>query len=140
MSTVVVVANVLPCNNKLRLLIVVFITTVFLAVTFYQSQEIKFSASKKIICGKFPKKSDIILDNEIWQVFHTSQGTFKLLNAYLDTKINKVKINCNGPSFNVTKIYCQYWHRGEDSPTVVVTREVQLLFPGLEFSRYNETR
>lgn len=83
------------------------------------------------ICSKLPSESEILIDNQIWQVFKTAEGDFKLLNAYFDSKTYVVKINSNGPVFNSSglKVYCQFWFEKSESPVIVEVLDFQKLFP-----------
>jgi hypothetical protein len=63
-------------------------------------------------CKPF-KTKHVFANNHIWQVMETSRGRVSLLNAYLDTRLNRkvVRINALGPNFNETfsNIHCQFW-------------------------------
>ena len=83
-------------------------------------------------CGQYPDEREIIYDNVIWQVFKTSGGSVKLLNAYLDTRFSQriVKINSSGPKLNLNKnsIFCQFWFEGHSKPYTVKASEIQSLW------------
>jgi hypothetical protein len=122
--------------NTLRskFLLTLFTGIIYLIYIFSASNSFYFNIERQtiILCGKKPLNSEIRFDHKIWQVLKTSQGNFNLLNAYLDTKINKVKINCNGPLFSedIPKIYCRYWYNGNANSTVKKFKELQRIFPG----------
>lgn len=74
------------------------------------------------ICGRYPSRRSLAIDQTIWQHFIMPQGVVKLLNAYLDTRLNQsvVRVNVNGIRLDVKNhtIYCQFWIEGADSPVI----------------------
>lgn len=75
-------------------------------------------------CGHFPKQSDILIDNVVWQLLEIPPNvSMKLLNAYLDTRTNQtlVRINSMGSHLNISHdtIFCQLWFDGKVEPVVV---------------------
>ena len=86
----------------------------------------------KSLCGKRLKESEIVKDNEIWQIMQTHCGTIKLLNAYLDLRwnISQIRIFASGPKLKDIKgvtIFCQLWYDGLDEPKVTIALNPILL-------------
>jgi hypothetical protein len=70
------------------------------------------------------------MENELWQVFETSNGTFKMFNAYYDTRKESVIrivsfINKVNPQ---VKTNCQLWYEGSSHPEIVETIEYLLMW------------
>jgi hypothetical protein len=120
---------------QLKMIRRIFISLVFMTVAFILfhvnalllGQKIKTGKSE---CGNLKKPSDVLVDNVIWQVLETSKGRVSLLNAYLDTRLNRkvVRINALGPNFNKTfsNIHCQFWFEDGKVKTVRVSTFISL--------------
>ena len=130
-------------DNKLKLLLIFLVAAICLVPTMLMNDSMKFKMLKpKVqICSKLPSESEILIDNQIWQVFKTAEGEFKLLNAYFDSKTYEVKINCNGPVFNTSrmKVYCQFWFEKSESPVIVAVLDFQKLFPSNVTGAFDKT-
>ena len=83
-------------------------------------------------CGRFPVDSDIIHDNEFWQILEMPNGFIKLFNAYLDERANKtvVRVNVHSHKLNISRdvIYCQFWFEDKRQPFVVRALNFTLLW------------
>lgn len=84
------------------------------------------------LCGRYPSKDDIAIDNKIWQILEMPKGSLKLLNAYLDTRHNEriVRVNANGVKLDIKKdkIFCQFWFDESSDPIVIKSSEYLLLW------------
>lgn len=82
-------------------------------------------------CDVYPKIfSSYPVENELWQVLETSNGTFKMFNAYYDTRkqseiIILSFINVVNPT---VKTYCQVWYEGVDKPIIVPAHKYQVIW------------
>jgi hypothetical protein len=88
--------------------------------------------TEEVTCGHFLNESEIIRDSEYWQEMKTSNGTVKLFNAYLDTRMDKtfVRVNVNSVDLNITNdtIFCQFWFEGQSKARVVKAQNFTLLW------------
>lgn len=85
-------------------------------------------------CVNYPESSRLHIENDYWQVLSTSNGTFKMFNAYYDDR-NAQKfyplvrilamINRVDP---VVTTHCQLWFQGFEKPLVVKTFEYRLMW------------
>lgn len=85
-------------------------------------------------CGRLPLLHEQRFENVYWQVLETSNGTFKMFNAYYDKRsfykddplirilafINRVD--------PVVKTFCQLWFAGINEPIVEAVFEYQLIW------------
>ena len=128
------IIKIIKYDKRLKLFIFFLVAAICSVQTLLIINSEKFTELKpKVqVCSKLPSESEILIDNQIWQVFKAAAGDFMLLNAYFDSKTYEVKINSNGPIFNSTglKVYCQFWFEKSDAPLVVQVSNFQKLFPG----------
>lgn len=84
--------------------------------------------------GRIPDRDKIFIENDYWQLLHTSNGTFKMFNAYYDNRAFFKKnplvrilafINRVDP---VVRTYCQLWFNGMTTPYTVETVEYKLIW------------
>lgn len=75
-------------------------------------------------CGRKPLLMELNIENNYWQVLETSNGTFKMFNAYYDNRSShKVQsvirilafINRVNP---IVRTHCQIWFDGVDEPII----------------------
>jgi hypothetical protein len=59
------------------LLIVAIICLIYMGTNWTQSSQ----------CGRYPQKSDILIDNVNWQVLQIPIGFVYILNAYMDKRL-----------------------------------------------------
>lgn len=84
-------------------------------------------------CGKFP--SDVILENNNWQILNTTNGTFKIYNAYYDNRSEfkeqpVIRIYALFNRINPKiQTYCQIWFKDLNEPVVVRPFEYKLTWP-----------
>lgn len=99
----------------------------------------RFAFKKRgpIICSRFPLLVYYIqFINTHWQVFHQTNGTFNLLNAFYDNRdaLKKTYIRILG-SANILEstikhcqIVCQLWFEGMDNPVISPVTEFRYLW------------
>lgn len=120
--------------NKYSLCLVCVTIFVFYGFTVIIGKENSISLSPK--CGQYPKTTDILNDNFMWQVLRNPNGNLFLMNAYLDLRWNKtVVINAIGAALNLTvkNIFCQYWFENRNEPIVVQAFRFQNLWRKRKF-------
>jgi hypothetical protein len=71
-------------------------------------------------------------ENEFWQLFKTTNGHFKLFNAYYDARSMSMKIS-DKPVIRIiafinrlnpsVKTFCQLWFKGIEQPLIVPVYE-----------------
>lgn len=82
-------------------------------------------------CGRYPKDSEVPIDNMMWQILRNPSGFLYLMNAYLDLRWNKtVVVNAIGAGLKLTvdKIFCQYWFEEQEQPIIVKALNLQSLW------------
>lgn len=81
---------------------------------------------QKVVINSSPKMERIY-----WQFLNTSDGYFKLLNAYYDVRTSDHMIRIisyiNRP-FPTVKTYCQFWYSDETFPFIVPVQEYKLMW------------
>ncbi|XP_072381051.1 uncharacterized protein [Diabrotica undecimpunctata] len=85
-------------------------------------------------CAKFILPLNIEYRNSYWQIQNTSNGTFLLFNAYLDTRSE----NTLGPTVRIVGMidrykinlptYCQFWFNDTNNPVIVKTYEHKIIW------------
>lgn len=114
-----------------KYLICLIVVTLFVVYTFNKTVANVNSISLSSKCGRYPKESDILIDNVMWQILKNHKRVLYLMNAYLDLRWNKtVVINTIGAGLNLTadKIFCQYWFEDTEQPIVVQALKFQSLW------------
>lgn len=83
---------------------------------------------------QLPGKDKIIVENKYWQLLHTSNGTFKMFNAYYDQRAYFKRaplvrilafINRVDP---VVETYCHLWFDNVEKPFIVKTLSYKLIW------------
>jgi hypothetical protein len=113
----------------------------FVLVILNTLDENKLHAATKyeVTCGRLPQKKDITIDNVIWQVLEIPKGFYKLMNAYMDARLNQtiVRVSVIGNWLNYTQdvIFCQFWFDDlpESQPIVVEATQFILMWPVCKF-------
>lgn len=77
-------------------------------------------------CGKFPELVDLEFDDLYWQIATTSNGTFRLIGAYMDARDSKegvsVKLLGVMDRMEPTVVtHCLLWFKGAKEPVIVKT-------------------
>lgn len=77
-----------------------------------------------VISNSYPR------ENELWQVLETSNGTFKMFNAYYDTRReSEIRILSFINVVNPTvKTYCQLWYAKIEDPIIVPVHKYQVIW------------
>lgn len=85
-------------------------------------------------CFDHPPLGELYIENEFWQVLETSNGTFKMFNAYYDNReaskvgpVIRILAYINQPFIEV-KTFCQFKFTGSRDPIVVETHEYRLMW------------
>jgi hypothetical protein len=86
------------------------------------------------MCGSYPSPRDLLVENNHWQVLETSDGTFKIFNAYYD----KRNYNQDDPVVRIlalvnrvkpkVKTFCQFWYKDITAPFSSETHEYKMLW------------
>jgi hypothetical protein len=119
-------------RKVILLLIAVIVCTIYMGTSWTQSSQ----------CGRYPQKSDILIDNVNWQVLQIPIGFVYILNAYMDARFNQntVKINVNAPvalNISTTKLFCQLWFDdGTMDSLVVEASHYQVIFVPGKFMKF----
>lgn len=88
---------------------------------FYVS-DIKHPKEFNKTCATFPKLFDLYYNNFYWQNLFTSNGTYHLLNAYLDDRNTNWTIRISGMLNRIApelEIFCQIWYQDYKVPVIV---------------------
>ena len=120
-------------------LIVILATIFILNLSFWLTNRITSSFSKlESDCGRFLDETEIILENDTWQILKTPDGSMLYFqNAYVDTrKKQNVTISTLGTGFHFfdKPFFCQLWIEGEVEPVV---RQASIMESSLEISNLN---
>jgi hypothetical protein len=85
-------------------------------------------------CAKYPNPMDLNFHNTYWQELVTSNGTFHLYAAYLDTRPSSPQ----GPTVRIlgvldriqpaVRTHCQLWFPGSDKPVLVEVQEYRYIW------------
>jgi hypothetical protein len=112
-------------TRRLKLSVLLKIILGIFVLVYLKSDE---KDSRPLTCGRYPRKSEISYDNEVWQLLETSNGSVFLLNAYLDERWERkvVKINAIAPELSKNeRFFCQFWLDEATAPFVTETTEFQ---------------
>ncbi|KAK5640523.1 hypothetical protein RI129_011334 [Pyrocoelia pectoralis] len=85
-------------------------------------------------CARFPSIFELKYDNIYWQTLRTTNGTFHLFGAYLDTR----RDNPLGATVRILGMldriaptvttYCQFWFDGKKEPVIVKSLEYNYIW------------
>jgi len=85
-------------------------------------------------CARFPSMFDLEFNNLYWQTLRTTNGTFQLFGAYLDTRAQ----NRLGPTVRVLGMidriepvvitHCQLWFEGNKEPVITKSFEYKYIW------------
>lgn len=122
---------------KLKRLITISVCSIFtiLLLNAKDNGSIKINLISGInvkTCGRYPNENDIFRDNVYWQISKTPKGFMKLLNAYLDTRMNKTFIRVTAISAELElsndTIFCQFWFKNYPAPYIVKASGAHMLW------------
>ena len=94
-----------------------------------EQREQNWKKRKNKFCPRFPNLYELKIENELWQEFETSNGTFHLFRAYVDRRKLEVRgrvvrvlamVDRVDPSVD---IFCQFWYEHTHDPTLAKVEE-----------------
>ncbi|XP_054088592.1 uncharacterized protein LOC105208718 isoform X2 [Zeugodacus cucurbitae] len=87
-------------------------------------------------CARAPSLSQLRFHNDYWQVFHNSNATYHLFNAYFDARAHVTQTSAvvrvlsmiNNKAAPNNTIFCQLWYDSSDKPAIVPVVEQRLVW------------